>query len=91
MNNWFPGKEATEYDSVYDIKGCDDDKKIVEKKTLVPVRRNRWFTPPYQWPFFSQTAIDERKIYKEGKIEAKSMSIPLNKKQRQQVLRILDR
>mmetsp|Transcript_23422 Transcript_23422/g.35091 ORF Transcript_23422/g.35091 Transcript_23422/m.35091 type:complete len:341 (+) Transcript_23422:45-1067(+) len=107
MNNWFyhsklAGFETMEtldkddfdtksFDAVYDLKGCDDDKKLVSGGNKLKIRHNRWFTPPYRWPFFSEQAILERRVYKTGKNEAKVLQLDVSADQKLEIMQILER
>jgi len=91
MNNWLPKENMTQFDDVYDIKGCDDDKKLVSTHEKVPIRRKRWYYMPYRWPFYSKATLDERYEYKQGKAEARRLHLPVSRRQKNLLMRVLTR
>ncbi|GAB5371891.1 hypothetical protein AAMO2058_001619100 [Amorphochlora amoebiformis] len=91
MNNWIPGKSNNSFSIVYDLKGCDDDKKLVSDNEPIKVRRSRWYSAPYRWPFCSKQCILERSIYKQGKLEARTVRVTLRREHRNKLISTLER
>eukprot|EP00469_Lotharella_globosa_P009934 CAMPEP_0167771680 /NCGR_PEP_ID=MMETSP0111_2-20121227/418_1 /TAXON_ID=91324 /ORGANISM="Lotharella globosa, Strain CCCM811" /LENGTH=254 /DNA_ID=CAMNT_0007661071 /DNA_START=867 /DNA_END=1628 /DNA_ORIENTATION=- len=91
MNNWLPNSDIEKYDQVYDLKGCDDSKRLVDGGKTVIIRRNRWYTPPYVWPIFSKEQIDQRRIYKLGKIQAKTTEVHVTPSFKNEFMKTIER
>jgi hypothetical protein len=80
---------APPYDSVYDLKGCADDKtQWLQGKKLPVVRKRIWKF----WLWGGECAwSEERHVYYEGKLRAQKAVIPLTESHREKVIEGLQR
>mmetsp|Transcript_13059 Transcript_13059/g.24020 ORF Transcript_13059/g.24020 Transcript_13059/m.24020 type:complete len:338 (-) Transcript_13059:123-1136(-) len=77
------------FDTVYDLKGCADDKMLIKGGEAVPTRRKRIWQI---WMWFGECAwSQDRHKYYDGKLRARKAQIQLIDRQRSQVVTALRR
>lgn len=86
----------TNFLKIYDLKGCADDKLLLEKGSKVKTVHKRFYDIKFILPFFNyifrKKTFKERKIYFDGKLEAlHSPYIPLSQIQKNIFIEVLRR
>lgn len=77
-----------EWEKMYDLKGCADDRLIMDKGVKVPVVRKRF----YKLHVWCGCGGANRKIYKDGKLEAlHKPHLPINRDDKVVVMEAIER
>lgn len=77
------------FKSVYDLKGCEDDRILVDRGRKIRPVYKRYFRP-IMWCGQCLWSSDRVKYY-EGKLDARELEIPIPKEQRRRLLEAIRR